>query len=202
MKKINVTLFNVHGPTNSHIELECECEGKYYTINRWDVPTLEFDTKPNLCRQLPSFLCSTFSFEIKANPDDIVLQWNCWYLNNQSKASILSNNCADATLWFLERFAGVPSDAYETAPTTVNHLAFGIPYPSFFKRRVTLPGRVMDIAKAHFATPEEQLEKQASSGFEPEQWGCLVGASTFFKSLFEEQDERTHSDVLDRGYSS
>lgn len=179
MKTIKVTLFNVHG-LNSHIELMCEYDGNYYTINRWEPPETDFGSRPNDLCLIPYPLCSTFSFEIMAEPSDIVYQWRRWYEDNEPRASIISNNCADAVLWFLETFSCLPSDAYEKAPTTYNHLALGIPYPSFFKKRVTLPGRVMDIAKAHFDTEQKQSEDHVSDGLEPEQWGCLVGVGSFF----------------------
>lgn len=148
MPKIKVHILNFHGG-NSHLEVLLQNISddpiRSYIINQWNPANKKF---ANYSRN--DYLkraSSTFSFEIEADPEEIVKAWREHQKETEPTASILYNNCADAVQWFLNKYAHIPSSRPFAFPMSVNHLIFGISVPSFLPIGITLPGRVMDNAK-------------------------------------------------------
>ncbi len=148
MAKIKVHVLNFHG-IFSHVEIVLENMSThprtYYGINRWEIPGQTWSDV-----QYKGYIAqagSVYSFEIDANPDDIVNRWKNYWIKTQYQANILGENCAMAAHWFLMEFAGIPKPSLSNL--SWNHLALGIIWPSFIPCPVTLPGRIMSNVKFH-----------------------------------------------------
>ncbi|CAM2957795.1 Uncharacterised protein [Legionella steigerwaltii] len=147
MANIKVHVLNFHG-IFSHIEIVLENTSTdphtYYGVNRWEGPKEKWSSYP---KQNIEEASSVYSFDIEANPDDIVKRWKEYWHRTWKDAGILTQNCAVAAQWFLTEFAGIPKPSLSNV--SWNHLAFGIVWPSFIPCPITLPGRIMSNAKFH-----------------------------------------------------
>ncbi len=164
MAKIKVHILNFHGPfTHIEIVLENTEANTYYGINRWATPTKDWvHNGPE--QSYMDWASSVYSFDIEANPDEIVRKWREYWFSTESTASILGNNCGVAAEWFLNEIAGIPKP--NLSNLSLNLLAFGLMWPSFIPCPVTLPGRVMSNAKFHVeAYRNAELNKQYSDAF-------------------------------------
>jgi hypothetical protein len=161
MATLKVHLLNFHGPF-THIEVLVEDESKtphtYYAINRWAEPWDAFLADEGDALR---FASSVYSFNIDAEPQEIVNQWRAHHRETRSSASILGHNCGVSAQWFLTKFAGVPAPHFYSTPISVNHVIFGLFIPSFLPFPVTLPGRIMSNAKFHIEArkhPEKAMK--------------------------------------------
>jgi hypothetical protein len=84
-------------------------------------------------------------FEIDGNMNEIISAWKNKYYSEE--ANLCCNNCADATIWFLDTFAGISNPGSWGRPFTCNYLFCGLFAPSFLQP-CAIPGRVVDYAKA------------------------------------------------------
>lgn len=152
MPTIKVHLLIFHG-LFSHIEIVLENtsskEKEFYRINRWetDPPNHSWDSdyELNSCKKYIQEASSVFSFNIEANPDEITREWINYWNKTQQTASIFGNNCAVATQWFLNKFANIPDPDF--LYVSLNHLAFGILWPSLIPCFAMSPGRIMSYTK-------------------------------------------------------
>ena len=90
MTSIKVHVLNFHS-IFSHIEivLEDTSTGNYYGINRWGTPMSSWSTVPqNYIHQASS----VYSFNIDADPAEIVTSWKTYYYRTENQASIIGNN--------------------------------------------------------------------------------------------------------------
>ena len=164
MAKIKVHVLIFHS-ISSHIEIVLENisaeNPEYYNINRWYPPL------PNWSKHYPESLTETnseYSFDIEADPDDIINSWRNYWFNTRDKANILGNNCAVASQWFLKEYAKIPQP--NLSNVSCNHLALGVFWPSFIPCPITLPGRIMDNAKFHVqAKTQPKIASQYSCLF-------------------------------------
>ena len=147
MANIKVHVLNFHS-IFSHIEivLENTFTGNFYGINRWEAP---MDTWSSVPQNYITQASSVYSFDIEAEPAEIVARWKTHYYETENHASILGENCAVATQWFLTEFARIPEPSLTNV--SYNHLALGIVWPSFIPCPITLPGRVMSNAQFYIA---------------------------------------------------
>lgn len=147
MAQIKVHVLNFHGLC-SHIEILLEDisakSPSYYIINRWAQPNTRWTSWG---KYIIDEADSVYSFVIEADPLEIVAQWQKYWKATTPDASVMANNCAVSTQWFLNRFAGIPNPSLSNL--SVNHLAFGILWPSFIPCPITLPGRIMSNVKFH-----------------------------------------------------
>lgn len=152
MSKINVHVLNFYGPV-THIEILLEntsvAPHTYYTINRWDTPKAEWHKKH---QDILNYAGSKYTFSIEANPNDIISEWTAYWKETDANSSILGQNCAVAAQWFLNHFADIPNPGLSNL--SMNHLLFGMFWPSFIPFPVTLPGRIMSNAKFHIEAKE------------------------------------------------
>ncbi|BBB15121.1 NADH:flavin oxidoreductase/NADH oxidase [Candidatus Rickettsiella viridis] len=148
MAKIKVHLLNFHGPFNSHIEIVLENLSNknrlFYNLNRWKMPSNKWEKWP---KEYITKASSVYSFDITADPRDITESWINYWLDTEENASVLGDNCAVATQWFLSKFAGIPQP--DSSNFSLNYLGFGVVWPSFIPCFVTLPGRILSNAKFH-----------------------------------------------------
>ena len=185
-KAIKVHLLNYYGVT-SHVEICLEysdinedgiLETKYLTMNRWAAPT------PWLLRYWQQFenADEKISFEINADPNIIYTQWHQYWYDSAKNSSIVGNNCAVASQWFLTKYCNIPEPC--TSGLNINHMALGVCWPSFIHCPILLPGRVFDNAQFYLATKDDkkrqdknvaQILKQAISFL----LKILVGVSIF-----------------------
>jgi hypothetical protein len=147
MTKLKVHLLNFHG-IFSHSEIVLENTStkphSYYGINRWENPKSKWGKEAKVYIEEAS---STYSFDIEADPQKIVVEWNKYWKETQSEASILGKNCAVAAQWFLTKYANIPEPNFSNV--SVNHLIGPIFWPSIIPCPVTTGGRVMSNAKFH-----------------------------------------------------
>lgn len=149
-KTIDVYVQNFFGP-NSHIEIlltyESHGSSYYYIINRWELPQNAFlITSQALKNKFINRAGSNLHFQINADPDAIARAWRTKYSSTECRANIITENCADAAEWFLARFANIPKTR-SSSNISLNHVIFGIFWPSFLPSFITLPGRVFSNAK-------------------------------------------------------
>ncbi|KTD50868.1 hypothetical protein [Legionella quateirensis] len=148
MADIKVHVLNFHSIW-THIEIVLENTSTephtYYGVNRWESPTKNWSVAGP--KAYIAQADSSYTFYIKANPDEITKRWRTYWAETWNEAGILSNNCAVAAQWFLTEFAGIPKPSLSNL--SLNLLAFGIMWPSFIPCPVTLSGRVMSNVKFH-----------------------------------------------------
>lgn len=174
MANIKVHLLNFHGPW-SHIEIVLEnlsvSPRTFYSINRWDdYPCRAFSKKiykyETQITNLIKLASSRYSFEIQADPEEIVEKWRDYHEQTNESASCLGNNCAVAAQWFLNTFAKIPNPSiFSSKPISFNHLAFGICVPSFIPIGIELPGRIMDNAKYYIETRKSKPQPSSTGLF-------------------------------------
>jgi hypothetical protein len=93
---------------------------------------------------------SIYTFNIEADPDEIIREWQEYYKHTFDDMGLTKNNCAISAQWFLERFAGIPAPSAEEGPASYNYFTLGIFCPSFFSDlSKILPGRIMSNARYH-----------------------------------------------------
>ncbi|KTC66528.1 hypothetical protein Lade_1186 [Legionella adelaidensis] len=150
MAKIKVHVLNFHS-IFSHIEIVLENTSTephtYYGVNRWSEPAEGWTDASYGPQNYIEWASSTYSFDIEADPDEIVRKWSGYWYDTDQEASVLGKNCAVAAQWFLTEFAGIPQPGLSNV--SWNHLAMGVVWPSFIPCPVTLPGRIMSNAKFH-----------------------------------------------------
>jgi hypothetical protein len=148
MANIKVHILNFHG-LSSHIELLLENTSiephTYYSINRWDRP--DFGWSMVDIKHYIDEASSTYSFNIKADPDEITKRWRQYWYDTSDSAFIAGTNCAVAAQWFLTEFAAIPEP--DLSNISLNHVLLGAMWPSFIPCPVALPGRIMSNAKFH-----------------------------------------------------
>jgi len=157
MATITVHLLNWHWPGFTHISVMLEYNNNsshnYMILERWEnaLPTTHgWHNKDSFTKEYLNLANSEFSFDIEADPQEILIEWSNFKRANGP--NIIINNCGDATQWFLQRFAGIPSPSFLSAPLSLNRFVLGIFLPSFIPVGITLPGRIMDNAKFHIET--------------------------------------------------
>jgi hypothetical protein len=157
-KPIKVHLLNFYGAT-SHVEIcleyehtyqSGEKETQYLIMNRWAQPANWFLDKP--C-QLDD-ADEKISFDIQAHPNEIFNSWSTYWNCTEQGSSILGNNCAVASQWFLSKYCGIPKP--DSSGFNINHMALGICWPSFIPCPILLPGRVMDNAQFHLELKKDK----------------------------------------------
>ena len=143
MAKIIVHLLNFHSVA-SHVAIVVENTSTkpptFYELDRWKEPKDDWNQE---AKSIIAKASSKYSFNIDANPNEIVTKWNNYWKG--TKGELLGNNCAVATQWFLSEFADVPQP--NISNISVNHVMFGTLWPSLIPCPVLLPGRVMSNAK-------------------------------------------------------
>lgn len=153
-RDITVSLLNFHG-FNSHIEILLHYVengvNHFYVINQWAPASNHIMKSTTGLKQHPNYreASSRFSFKIEADPNEIADNWFRRYYSRQAYANIITENCADATQWFLKKYAAIPNPTFYSNHLSLNHLILGLMLPSFIPIGITLPGRIMDNAKFH-----------------------------------------------------
>lgn len=148
-------------------------QSTFYSIDRWSEPEKEGfipegkqfykkeeDTYRSSCRYTSvfsscrKFATETYSFNIEADPADIVRQWEQYFYRTNPTASLLGNNCAVAAQWFLSNFAGVETPHFWNAPFSNDLIvasrskpAVAVYLPSVLPIPVTVPKRIFEHAK-------------------------------------------------------
>lgn len=162
-REITVHLFNIQGFFNAHIELVLtfEHQGKpvFYTLNRWEQPE-SYWTEESPLSSYDGYLIDKYQFTINKNPKYIIEAWKKYHQDTKESAFILKNNCADATQWFLEKFADIPAPNYKNI--SFNYATCGAFWPSLIPSPVTLPGRVMANAKYYIKKRAQQADKKTT----------------------------------------
>ena len=150
MASITVHLLNFHGPV-THIEILLENTSVrphlFYSINRWNSPSERFHEQRG--RDERDLASTIYSFNIEAEPKEIIQRWGEFHQRTLGDAGIVSHNCAISAQWFLREFANIPDPHPFSAPISINHVAMGLFLPSFIPMGVTLPGRIMSNAQFH-----------------------------------------------------
>ncbi|GEM_PF-4563910 len=133
MAKVRVHILNFHGPC-THIELVLENKSttpsRYYSANRWSRPAKDWSSRETGAKNYLSEASSQYSFDIIANPEEIISAWWRYHRYTSRRASVLGENCAVATQRFLTHFANVPAPS--ASHRSVNHLIFGLVWPVLF----------------------------------------------------------------------
>lgn len=170
--EIEVTLLNFHG-INSHIEIllsyvDARGDKFIYTINQWAKPHRLFYSGEEwlaFAEKKSGEANSKFTFSLQADPIEISIAWFKRRHERANKASLFTENCADAAEWFLEQFAKIPKTHFYSSYVSVNHFMFGLFVPSFLPLGITLPGRVMDNAKFHIKalTNKENIKRYSNT---------------------------------------
>jgi hypothetical protein len=164
MAKLKVHVMNWHGIGFTHInvllkDMSAEPCG-YYLLERWSMSAID-DVPNEIAKQYVNAASTTCTFEIDATPDEIKRGWSNYHCTNEP--NIITNNCADATTWFLEHYAKIPSPTFLSAPISFNYLTFGIFIPSFIPIGITLPGRIMSNVEFYtYARNHPELAEQYS----------------------------------------
>ena len=184
MAKIKVHVLNFHSIW-SHVELVLENTSTqphtYYGINRWQGPGFNWGNGAKYAIREAS---STYSFDIEAEPNELVSSWKEYWYGTWGSANIVGNNCAVAAQWFLTKFAGIPEPGLSNI--SLNHLAFGIVWPSLIPCPVTLPGRIMSNVKFHVEAKNRESASQFMHVFLYTSLALAtlaIGASIFALSL-------------------
>lgn len=146
MARIIIHVLNFHGLT-SHIELLLEDVSEnpstYYRVDRWSDPRSHWGETAKIILEWAS---SIYSFEIEADPSQMIDEWRNYYCNTEETASVFGENCAVAVQHFLTHFANIPVPKKSTL--SWNHVACGVIWwPNIIPCPVMLPGRVMDNVK-------------------------------------------------------
>lgn len=145
MAHIKVHLLNFHNIV-SHVAIVLEDNSTdphtYYEMDRWKEPEKDWNQQAKAIIDRAS---SIYSFNIEANPEDLVKKWTDYWNNTKAGASALGDNCAVATQWFLSEFANIPQPDLSNIST--NHFILGTVWPSFIPCPFWLPGRVMSNAQ-------------------------------------------------------
>ena len=182
MARLKVHLLNFHG-IFSHSEVVVEDIssdfGGFYRINRWSEPYNHWGSA--IAKQCIEEADAIVSFEIEADPAEITQKWRNYWYKTEENASILGNNCAVASQWFLTEFAGIPKP--NLSNISWNHLALGIMWPSFIPCPVMLSGRVMSNTKFYVNAGKNKAQnEQLSRAFI---YSCMAAAALVFTaSLF------------------
>jgi hypothetical protein len=156
MARIKVHVLNFHFIW-SHVELVIENTSitphEFYNVNLWEKPKDKWSSSPYYFNEIIQSASSTYSFDIlDADPETMVNRWIEYWNITYPDAGIFGNNCAVAAQWFLSEFAGIPKPSLSNV--SLNHLAFGIFWPSFVPCPITLPGRIMSNMKFHIDARE------------------------------------------------
>lgn len=124
MARIRVHVLNFHGLT-SHIGLLLEdlsvSPPTYYSIDRWSEPRSQWGQAAKI---FLAWASSIYSFEIEADPNEMVNEWRNYYHDTEEDASTFGENCAVATQRFLTHFANIP--APKKYNLSWNHVACGV----------------------------------------------------------------------------
>jgi hypothetical protein len=159
---IKVHVLNFHS-VFSHIEIVLEntdiSPHKFYGINRWETPGERWSDS-----RYKNYIWEAgtiFSFDIEADPQEIVNDWRGYWTETDQSASILGNNCAVAAQWFLKKFAKIDNPSISNV--SWNHLALGIIWPSFIPCPITLPGRIMSNVQFHVDAKNNNITGQQYS---------------------------------------
>jgi hypothetical protein len=162
IEKIKVHILNFWSCVSSHIEIVLEQPGKkFYKINAWSDPQSEAIINEKDCLKSIAGASESHIVEIEADIKDIISKWAKKYNEEREDFGCCINNCADASAWFLEEFAGIQKPTACGAPFTFNFLCCGLFAPSFLQC-CTLPGRVFDVAKRS-SEPEEAYMHEMTS---------------------------------------
>lgn len=169
MAKLKVHVMNWHGIGFTHINVLLEDISTelpaYYLLERWSMTAI--DRMPTEVATLYFNAASTTcTFEIDAILDEIKTGWSNYHCSNEP--NIVTNNCADATTWFLEHYAKIPSPTFLSAPISLNYLTLGIFIPSFIPIGITLPGRIMSNVEfyTHARNHPELTEQYSNLGLQ------------------------------------
>lgn len=130
---------------SSHIEIvleertETDNKSRYYRINPWyrpqDTPTIN----SSVYQYLINSANKSQQIMIDRSLDELVEGWKEHY--DKLAVDFCSNNCADATAWFLNEFASIPKSTPCDLPVTCDYGISGFFVPSFLQFCCSLPGR-------------------------------------------------------------
>jgi hypothetical protein len=154
--RVHVLLFKNYN--NDHLEIVLELtrqkEGYYYLIDQWSHAKAIFSKTCRMCLKSGEFIDLPFGdyidmadekkiINIEASPEEII---QCWQ-EKQAKTTkhwfqAVNHNCADAVIWFLNKYAEMPEPSPFQKPVTYNHSLWGCCMPSFFQC-VSIPEQVM-----------------------------------------------------------
>ena len=155
---VEVLLENpIHAVTNN----EDSSGSLYYRINRWTQPSEGWEVnqdgvKKHAFHALKNKAQERFYFEIDADPDEIVREWNQYHVDTKNSEHIFKDNCAVASQWFLSKYAQIPPPKYWAAPFGFNQVCYLLYCPSFVPLFALLPKRVFDNAKFHMELRKKQ----------------------------------------------
>ena len=121
----------------------------FYGLARWEEPKRRWSRHPECFIAQAS---SVYSFDIDASPAEIINEWTAYWRDTHDEMSMIGNNCAVSTQWFLTKFAAIPEP--DLSNVSFNHFFLGVVWPSFIPCPVTLPGRVMANARFHIEARE------------------------------------------------
>lgn len=150
---IIVHVLNFWGFFNSHSAVVLEESGSkkkeekwYYKIDITSQPYLSPHINDPKCLSVLNKASEMKTLKIKANIHGIIAAWRKKYW--EASNNCLTNNCADASAWFLENYANIAKPKACDLPIRCNYLSVGIFLPSFFFRNcVTLPGDIIESVK-------------------------------------------------------
>lgn len=152
---VHVLLFRQN--QNDHLEIVLEWRneqgGLFYNIDQWTTAQKNL-SKTLRYRKGDEFVDLPFedflkeasdieSFELDLDLEEVVSSW-CAHQKNTTKRFIqaVNHNCADAVIWFLNRFGGMPKPSAFSRPIRTHHAFYCLSLPSIFNC-VSLPERVM-----------------------------------------------------------
>lgn len=156
--KVKVYLLEFFTPCNTHTEIVLETtrngEKYYYGFNRWSIADNKF-TSPNYdCEDAIKQANRTAVFEIDANLADLIN--DCKEHLNSREGSFFTNNCGDASAWFLAKYGDIKNPGACGKPVTCNQSWCCFFVPSFAQGCLpTLPGRVMDYTEHQLKLRDE-----------------------------------------------
>lgn len=146
---------------NDHLQLVIEIQNQfgslYYNIDQWSLAKTRLD-KTIRAREQDDFIDKPFddfilsadeccTIAITADIEEVIQSWSV----HQSETSqhcyqAVKHNCADAVIWFLNRYANMPEPSWRSQPVTYHHAFFCCVVPSVFNC-ISIPDRVMHFIK-------------------------------------------------------
>lgn len=125
---------------------------RYFFVGR-QMPAGCFSVKkPSLFHQDTALYCG----DLKIDSSDMVFckAWIAYYMACVEKFGLYT--CADVVQWFLNKYMGIRTPYFFTAPITINHFALGISVPSILPNPLTLPGRIFDNVQFYLKSRQQK----------------------------------------------
>lgn len=152
---VHVLLFKER--KNDHLEIVLEIQNQhgslYYNIDQWATAKRRLD-KTVRVRENDMFIDKPYAdFILSADERCAILIdaeleeiMDAWAIQQSETTEhcyqAVNHNCADAVIWFLNRYANMPKPSWDSRPMTCHHAFFCCPIPSFFNC-ISIPERVM-----------------------------------------------------------